>query len=64
MEQDPSQWPDVANAARQANLFRYHYLPYLYRFNFLKVVNGKQFVVEVSMHRGDLVVVLIHLAIG
>uniref|UniRef100_A0A9J2QAZ4 P-type domain-containing protein n=1 Tax=Ascaris lumbricoides TaxID=6252 RepID=A0A9J2QAZ4_ASCLU len=28
--QDPAIWPSVAKATLQANLFRYHYLPYLY----------------------------------
>lgn len=32
--QDPSRWPDVAKATRQANLFRYYYLPYLYTLLF------------------------------
>ncbi len=29
--QDPGMWPTVAAAARKALLFRYYYLPYLYR---------------------------------
>uniref|UniRef100_A0A0M3ILY6 NtCtMGAM_N domain-containing protein n=1 Tax=Ascaris lumbricoides TaxID=6252 RepID=A0A0M3ILY6_ASCLU len=32
--QDPAHWPNVAAATRQANLFRYHYLPYLYSLHF------------------------------
>uniref|UniRef100_A0A0M3KE34 Maltase-glucoamylase n=1 Tax=Anisakis simplex TaxID=6269 RepID=A0A0M3KE34_ANISI len=32
--QDPAQWPSVATATRIANLFRYHYLPYLYSLHF------------------------------
>ncbi|KAL3981836.1 Glycosyl hydrolases 31 family protein [Acanthocheilonema viteae] len=32
--QDPSRWPDVARATRNANLFRYYYLPYLYSLLF------------------------------
>ncbi|VDN44642.1 unnamed protein product [Gongylonema pulchrum] len=31
IDQDPSVWPSVARAAREALLFRYYYLPYLYR---------------------------------
>ena len=43
--QDPGLWPSVARATRQANLFRYQYLPYLYRyylllFIFLKLYDG------------------------
>lgn len=37
--QEPSRWPDVAKATRKANLFRYYYLPYLYRF-FLILINA------------------------
>jgi alpha-glucosidase (family GH31 glycosyl hydrolase) len=32
--QDPSQWPSVAKATRQANLWRYRHLPYLYTLHF------------------------------
>ncbi|VDM24723.1 unnamed protein product [Toxocara canis] len=32
--QDPGVWPAVAIATRQANLFRYQYLPYLYSLHF------------------------------
>uniref|UniRef100_F1KSW9 Maltase-glucoamylase n=1 Tax=Ascaris suum TaxID=6253 RepID=F1KSW9_ASCSU len=38
--QDPAQWPAVAIATRIANLFRYHYLPYLYSLHFEASVYG------------------------
>ncbi|VDM96215.1 unnamed protein product [Thelazia callipaeda] len=38
--QDPAEWPAVARAARQALLFRYHYLPYLYSLMFECSLNG------------------------
>jgi alpha-glucosidase (family GH31 glycosyl hydrolase) len=38
--QDPAQWPTVAKAARRANLFRYHYLPYLYTLHFKASLYG------------------------
>ncbi|VDM38291.1 unnamed protein product [Toxocara canis] len=38
--QHPSLWPSVAAAARQANLFRYHYLPYLYTLLYEVSVSG------------------------
>ncbi|VDN04852.1 unnamed protein product [Thelazia callipaeda] len=39
-DQDPSQWPDVAKAAKQANFFRYYYLPYLYSLLFDVALHG------------------------
>uniref|UniRef100_A0A183CUI4 Maltase-glucoamylase, intestinal n=1 Tax=Gongylonema pulchrum TaxID=637853 RepID=A0A183CUI4_9BILA len=42
--QDPSQWPSVAKATQEANLFRYYYLPYLYSIFF-----------DVSMYGGTVV---------
>jgi len=38
--QDPTVWPTVAAAARQANLFRYRHLPYLYSLHFAASLNG------------------------
>ncbi|OZC08404.1 glycosyl hydrolase, family 31 [Onchocerca flexuosa] len=38
--QDPSRWPDVAKATREANLFRYYYLPYLYSLLFDVALHG------------------------
>ncbi|KAM3726955.1 Sucrase-isomaltase, intestinal [Dirofilaria immitis] len=38
--QDPSRWPGVARAAREANLFRYYYLPYLYSLLFDVALHG------------------------
>uniref|UniRef100_A0A915E5B5 P-type domain-containing protein n=1 Tax=Ditylenchus dipsaci TaxID=166011 RepID=A0A915E5B5_9BILA len=32
--QDPAQWKSVAKATREANLFRYQHLPYLYSLHF------------------------------
>nr|AZA15228.1 sucrase-isomaltase, intestinal [Anisakis pegreffii] len=38
--QEPSQWPSVAAATRQANRFRYNYLPYLYTLLYKVAVVG------------------------
>lgn len=38
--QDPGQWPAVASAARQALLFRYHHLPYLFSLHFEASLKG------------------------
>ncbi|VDM25868.1 unnamed protein product [Toxocara canis] len=38
--QDPAQWPSVAAATREAYLFRYRYLPYLYSLHFAASRNG------------------------
>ncbi|VDK42530.1 unnamed protein product [Anisakis simplex] len=38
--QDPAQWPSVAKAARQALLFKYHYLPYLYTLFYRATLHG------------------------
>uniref|UniRef100_A0A8R1XWR3 P-type domain-containing protein n=1 Tax=Onchocerca volvulus TaxID=6282 RepID=A0A8R1XWR3_ONCVO len=38
--QDPTRWPDVAKATREANLFRYYYLPYLYSLLFDVALHG------------------------
>uniref|UniRef100_A0A914S608 Uncharacterized protein n=1 Tax=Parascaris equorum TaxID=6256 RepID=A0A914S608_PAREQ len=38
--QDPAQWPTVAEATREANLFRYRYLPYLYSLHFASSIAG------------------------
>uniref|UniRef100_A0A8R1HPV8 P-type domain-containing protein n=1 Tax=Caenorhabditis japonica TaxID=281687 RepID=A0A8R1HPV8_CAEJA len=38
--QDPAIWPSVAAATKQANLFRYQYLPYLFSLHFLASMNG------------------------
>jgi alpha-glucosidase (family GH31 glycosyl hydrolase) len=38
--QDPGLWPDVAKAARHANLFRYRHLPYLYSLLFSSALYG------------------------
>uniref|UniRef100_A0A914ZGG9 Uncharacterized protein n=1 Tax=Parascaris univalens TaxID=6257 RepID=A0A914ZGG9_PARUN len=38
--QDPGVWPDVAAAARQALLFKYYYLPYLYTLFYQSTMNG------------------------
>uniref|UniRef100_A0A9J2P2Z6 P-type domain-containing protein n=1 Tax=Ascaris lumbricoides TaxID=6252 RepID=A0A9J2P2Z6_ASCLU len=38
--QDPGVWPEVAAAARQALLFKYYYLPYLYTLFYQSTMNG------------------------
>jgi alpha-glucosidase (family GH31 glycosyl hydrolase) len=39
-DQDPPQWPAVALATREANLFRYRHLPYLYSLHFRASLYG------------------------
>ncbi|CAD6192212.1 unnamed protein product [Caenorhabditis auriculariae] len=38
--EDPAEWPDVAEATRQANLFRYRHLPYLYSLHMTASLEG------------------------
>uniref|UniRef100_A0A183U4L1 Sucrase-isomaltase, intestinal n=1 Tax=Toxocara canis TaxID=6265 RepID=A0A183U4L1_TOXCA len=38
--QHPTVWPSVANATREALLFRYYYMPYLYSVHFEASLNG------------------------
>ncbi|VDM37827.1 unnamed protein product [Toxocara canis] len=38
--QDPGQWASVAAAAKQALLFKYHYLPYMYTLFYQSYTNG------------------------
>ncbi|EGT52649.1 hypothetical protein CAEBREN_12391 [Caenorhabditis brenneri] len=38
--QDPAVWPSVAAATKQANLFRYQYLPYLFSLHFVASQSG------------------------
>ncbi|VIO86322.1 Uncharacterized protein BM_BM5229 [Brugia malayi] len=38
--QEPSRWPDVSRATREANLFRYYYLPFLYSLLFDVALHG------------------------
>ncbi|CAO4366005.1 unnamed protein product [Caenorhabditis nigoni] len=38
--QDPAVWPSVTAATKQANLFRYQYLPYLFSLHFAASQNG------------------------
>ncbi|KHJ78255.1 glycosyl hydrolase, family 31 [Oesophagostomum dentatum] len=38
--QDPAQWDSVAKATIKANTFRYRYLPYLYRYQYVVVMTN------------------------
>ncbi|CAB3404386.1 unnamed protein product [Caenorhabditis bovis] len=38
--QDPAVWPSVAEATKEANLFRYQYLPYMFTLHFAASLNG------------------------
>ncbi|KAH7678416.1 Protein AAGR-2 [Aphelenchoides avenae] len=54
--QDPAQWPSVANATRQANLWRYRHLPYLFSLHFKASMHGGTVVRPVFFEfPGDLV---------
>ncbi|VDK50385.1 unnamed protein product [Anisakis simplex] len=47
--QEPSQWSSVAAATRQANLFRYNYLPYLYTYEILICTRLLELMLHISI---------------